>query len=56
MYLLQYTYKIILATCFDSSELSSGINFQELLVYIVLQYFTSYSNYCNRDPYGLIYN
>ena len=45
------TYVIILATCFDSSESSSGINIQELLVHIVLQYFTSYSNYCNRDPF-----
>ena len=32
---------IILATCFDSYESSSGINFQELLVHIVLQFFMS---------------
>ena len=44
------TYIIILATCFDSFESSSVINFQELPVYVVLQYFKSYSNYCNRDP------
>jgi len=51
MYLLQYNiYIIIVPTCFDCSESSSDINFQELLLYIVLQYFTSYSNYSNRDP------
>ena len=33
------TYIVILATCFDSYELSSGINIQELLVHIVLQFF-----------------
>jgi len=35
------TYIVILATCFDSYESSSGINIQELLVHIVLQLFTS---------------
>ena len=35
------TYIVILATCFDSYESSSGINIQELLVYIVLQFFMS---------------
>ena len=40
MYLLQYNIHIvILATCFDSYESSSGINIQELLVQIVLQFF-----------------
>ena len=46
MYLLQYNIYIyiyicivILATCFDSYESSSGINIQELLVHIVLQFF-----------------
>ena len=33
------TYTVILATCFDSYEPSSGINIQELLVHIVLQFF-----------------
>jgi hypothetical protein len=44
IYLLNFniTYIIILATCFDSYESSSGINFQKLLVHIVLQ-FLSYS-------------
>jgi hypothetical protein len=32
-------YIVILATCFDSYESSSGINIQELLVHIVLQFF-----------------
>jgi len=35
------TYIIILATCFESFESSSGIHFQELPVHIVLQYFMS---------------
>ena len=35
------TYIVILATCFDSYESSSGINIQELLVHIVLQFFMS---------------
>ena len=35
------TYIVTLATCFDSYESSSGINIQELLVHIVLQFFTS---------------
>ena len=35
------TYIIILATCFDSCESSLGINIQELLVHIVLQFFMS---------------
>ena len=40
MYLLQYNiYIVILATCFGSYESSSGINIQELLVHIVLQFF-----------------
>jgi hypothetical protein len=39
MYLLQYNNNVILATCFDSYESSSGINIQELLVHIVLQFF-----------------
>ena len=40
VYLLGFsiTYIIILATCFDSYESSSGINFQELLVHLVLQF------------------
>ena len=33
------TYIVILATCFDSHESSSGINIKELLVHIVLQFF-----------------
>ena len=33
------TYIVILATCFDSYESSSGINIQELLVHIILQFF-----------------
>ena len=33
------TYIVILATCFDSYESSSGINIQELLVHIVLQFY-----------------
>ena len=33
------TYIVILATYFDSYESSSGINIQELLVHIVLQFF-----------------
>jgi hypothetical protein len=32
------TYIVILATCFDSFESSSGINIQDLLVHIVLQF------------------
>ena len=38
VYLLNFniTYIIILATCFDSYESSSGIIFQELFVHIVL--------------------
>jgi hypothetical protein len=58
VYLLNFniTYIIILATCFDSYESSSDINFQELLYilfysFYVLQFFLSYSNYCNRDPF-----
>jgi len=35
------TYIVILATCFDSYESYSGINIQELLVHIVLQFFMS---------------
>ena len=35
------TYIVILATCFDSYESSLGINIQELLVHIVLQFFMS---------------
>ena len=35
------TYIVNLATCFDSYESSSGINIQELLVHIVLQFFMS---------------
>ena len=34
------TYIVILATCFDSYESSSGINIQELLVHTVLVFFT----------------
>jgi len=37
---INITYIIILATCFDSYELSSGINFQELL-YILFYSFIS---------------
>ena len=33
------TYIVFLATCFDSYDSSSGINIQELLVHIVLQFF-----------------
>ena len=33
------TYIVILATFFDSCESSSGINIEELLVHIVLQFF-----------------
>ena len=32
------TYIVILATCFDSYESSSGSNIQELLVHIVLKF------------------
>ena len=32
------TYIIILATCFDSCESSSGINFQELLYIFLVQF------------------
>ena len=41
VYLLDFniTYIIILATCFDSYESSSGINFQELLYRLFLQFF-----------------
>ena len=39
------TYIVILATCFDSYESSSGINIQELLVHIVLQFFMSVRQY-----------
>ena len=35
------THMVILATCFDSYESSSGINIQELPVHIVLQFFMS---------------
>ena len=44
IYLLYFniTYIIILATCFDSYESYSGINFQELL-YILFYSFMSYS-------------
>jgi len=44
LYLLNFNIKyiIILATCFDSYESSSGINFQELL-YIFFYSFMSYS-------------
>ena len=35
------SYIVILATCFDSYESSSGINIQELLVHIALQFFMS---------------
>ena len=41
MYLLQYNIYSYLATRFDSYESSSGINIQELLVHIVLQFFMS---------------
>ena len=48
VYLLNFniTYIIILATCFDSYESSSGINFKELLYilcysFYVLQFFLS---------------
>ena len=52
IYLLNFniTYIIILATCFDSYESSSDINFQELL-YILSYSFMCQSNYCNRDPF-----
>jgi len=47
LYLLNFniTYIIIFATCFDSYESSSGINFQELL-YILFYSFMSYSFLC----------
>jgi hypothetical protein len=47
VYLLNFniTYIIILATCFESYESSSGINFQELL-YILFYSFMSYSFFC----------
>ena len=35
------TYIVILATCFDTYVSFSGINIQELLVHIVLQFFMS---------------
>jgi hypothetical protein len=37
--LYMYLLIVILATCFDSYESSSGINIQELPVHIVLQFF-----------------
>ena len=41
VYLLNFniTYIIILATCFDSYESSSGINFSRTIVHIVLQFY-----------------
>ena len=50
IYLLNFniTYIIILATCFDSYESSSGINIQDLL-YIL--FYSFLRNYCNRDPF-----
>jgi len=46
IYLVNFniTYIIILATCFDSCESSSGINFQELF-YIFFYSFMSYNFY-----------
>jgi len=35
------TYIVILATCFDCYESFSGINIEELLVHIVLNFFMS---------------
>ena len=55
VYLLNFniTYIIILATCFDSFESSSGLNSRTIV--IVLQFFVlqflSYSNYFIRDPF-----
>jgi len=41
MYLLQYNIYSYSSYMFDSCESSSGINIQELLVHIVLQFFMS---------------
>ena len=50
IYLLNFniTYIIILATCFDSYDSSSGINFQDVLHIL---FYSFLSNYCNRDPF-----
>ena len=47
------TYIIILATCFDSYESSSGINFKNYCTYCftVFMSYSFLSNYCNRDPF-----
>ena len=55
IYLLNFniTYIITFATCFDSYESFSGINFKTYL-HIVLQFLcltVFWSNYCNRDPF-----
>ena len=41
IYVFTSIYIVILAICFDSYESSSGINIQELLIHIVLQFFMS---------------
>jgi hypothetical protein len=55
IYLLNFniTYMIIFATCCDSYESSSGINFQELLYILFYKFYVLQilSNYCNRDPF-----
>ena len=55
IYLLNFnmTYIIIFATCFDSYESSSGINFKNYCTYCftVIMSYSFLSNYCNRDPF-----
>ena len=49
---INITYIIILATCFDSYESSSGINFQELL-YILFYSFYVYQFFCRIIAIGI---
>ena len=54
IYLLNFniTYNYF-ATCFDSNESSSGINFKNYCTYCftVFMSYSFLSNYCNRDPF-----
>ena len=55
IYLLNFniTYIIIFATCFDSYESSSGINFKTYCTYCftVFMSYNVLSKYCNRDHF-----
>ena len=55
IYLLNFniTYITIFATCFDSYESSSGINFKNYCTYCftVFMSYSFLSNYRNRDPF-----